>query len=382
MCLVTSLFVPTVVADSHNGSDDESDRAYQLVHGYDEAQVISIEPVAGEEPVGEYYDPETSSWGQSSSSIGDYHKNDTSTLLLYEGPEGVSLVGLHDKYHSRQAAGTTGGSLSWTIEGLPADGEWAVLDESTDDLVYVGYGHRTGVSDPDGEPPAEADALLSWVWSTSETETVAYRGFDQDVSVTIEPAVDEESYHRYGDQRRPNELPNRPDRGEGYNGTIDSWEAIVPTDDGFERADFHHTHEPTTIRSTSEPTRLRDTTLETERIDPGESARITAVIENPGDTNWTHEASLRIGDTELQTRTVTVPAGEERTVEFTQQISQTGVYEIGVDDERTTLTVGTPNSTDENTDETTEEQTPGFGPAVALIALCVVVLGARHRTNS
>jgi hypothetical protein len=336
---------------------------------------------AGEEPVEELYDPETSSWGQSSSSVGDYHKNDTSTLLLYEGPEGVSLVGLHDRYHSRPTAGTTGGSMSWTIDGLPADGEWAVLDESTDDLVYVGYPYRTGVSDPDGEPPGEADALLSWVWSTGEAESVAYRGLDQDVSVIIKPAVDEESYHRYGDRRRPSELPDRPNRGAGYNGTVDSWEVIVPTDDGYERADFHHTHEPTTIRSTSEPTRIEATTLENDSIDPGESARISAVIENPGEVDWTHEASLRIGDSEIQSRAVTVPAGEERTVEFTQQITQTGVYEIGVGNERTTLTVGTPNSTDED-DDTTDEQAPGFGAIAALVALCVLALGSRYRPNT
>lgn len=382
VCLVTSLFVPTVVADTHDASDDENDRSYQLVHGYDEDQVIPVEPLAGEDPVEEHYDSETSSWGRSSSSLGDYHKNDTSTLLLYEGPEGVSLVGLHDKYHSRQTAGTTGGSLSWTMEGLPVDGEWAVLGDSSDDLVYTGYGHRTGVSDPDGEPPNGSDALLSWVWSTSETETVAYRGLDQNGSITIYPAVGEESYHRYGDQRRPDEPPDRPDRSEGYNGTVDSWEAVVPTDDGsgVERADFHHTHEPTTIRSTSEPTRLRNVTLENDSIDPGESTRVSAVVENPGDTNWTHQASLHIDDSEIQTETVTVPAGEEQTLEFTQQITQTGTYEISVDDERTTLTVGDPNGTDEERDETTDEQAPGFGPVVALVALCVAVVGSRYRS--
>ncbi len=383
-CLVTSLFVPTVVADTHNASDDESDRVYQLVHGHDESQVIPIEPIAGEEAVEERYDSETGSWGRSSTD--NYHENDASTLLLYEGTEGVSFVGLHDKYHAREAAGTTGGSLSWTIHGLPEDGEWAVLDdESEDDIVYVAEDHRSGISDSDGEPPNESDALLSWVWSTSEAESVAYRGLDQDVSITIEPAVDEESYHRYGDQRRPNEPPDRPDRAAGYNGTVDDWEVIVPTDDGseFERVDLHHTHEPTKIRSTSEPTRLGAITLENDSIDPGDSARLSAEIENPGDTDWTHEASLHIGDSEIQTKTVTVPAGEERTVEFSQQISQTGDYEIGVDDEQTKLTVRDPNSTDnEDTDDTTDEQTPGFGPVVAVVALCVAGIGSRYRSNS
>jgi len=391
VCLVTSLFAPTVVADTHTASDGESDRAYQLVHGYDEAQVIAVDPIQGEEPVEEFYDSRNTPNGESLSSMGTttYQQNDKSMLMLYEGPDGVSLVAVHDKYHENRV-GSSGGSLSWNVSGLPEDGEWAVIDDdpgqlsggdSHDDRFYIDADHRRGISKTDGEPPGEADALLSWVWPTGETDGVAYRGLDQDASITVSPGFNEESYHRYGDQRRDSTMTDRPNRAGGYNGTVDDWVAIVPTDNGFEPEDFHHTHEPTTIRSTSEPTRLRNTTLENDSIDPGGSARVSAVIENPGDVDWTHEASLRIGDSEIQTRTVTVPAGEERTVEFTQQISQTGVYEIGVDDERMTLTVGSPDSTHE--DDDTDEQAPGFGPITALVALCVVVaVGARYRTNS
>ncbi|MFD1641979.1 PGF-CTERM sorting domain-containing protein [Halohasta litorea] len=377
--------MPTVAADSHDASDDESDRAYQLVHGYDETQVISVDPIAGDEPVEEFYDARDPD-GQSRSSLGtsEYQEDDKSMLMLYEGPDGVSLVAVHDKYHEDRAEGTRGGSLSWTVSGLPEDGEWAVIDDdpgrieddSHDDRFYIDPDHREGFSETDGEPPGRADALLSWEWSTGETDGVAYRGLNQDASITITPGFNEESYRRHDDQQ------DASSPADGNNGTVDDWVAIVPTDDGFERMDFHHTHEPTRIRSTSEPTRLGEMTLENDSIDPGEPARITAVIENPGDTDWTHEASLRIGDSELQSQTVTVPAGEERSVEFSQQISQTGVYEIGVDDEQRTLTVGDPESSDTDSEETTDEQAPGFGPAVALIALCVVVLGARHRTNN
>ena len=388
--LVTAVFVPTVAADSHNDSATATDQSYQLVHGYDTAQVITVDPIQGDEPVEEFYDAqEVSEDGESLSSMGTtaYQQDDKSMLMLYEGPEGVSLVAVHDRYHETRANGTTGGSVSWNVSGLPEDGEWAVIDDdpgqsSGDDRFYTDTDHRDGLSEPDGEPPGQADALLSWVWSTGQTDGVAYRGLDQDVSITLSPGFNAESYHRYGDRRRPNSPPDDPTANPGYNGTVDDWVAVVPTDDAaFTTEDFHHTHEPTTIRSTSEPARLRTMRLENDSIDPGESVRVSAVIENPGEVAWTHEASLRIGDSEIQSRAVTVPAGEERTIEFSQEIAQTGVYEIGVDGEQATLTVGAPNSTDEERDETTNEQAPGFGPIVAVIALCIVVVGSKRRTN-
>ena len=391
--LLTAVFVPTVAADSHNDSAAGNDRSYQLVHGYDNAQVISVEPIQGEEPVEEFYDATTAS-GDGESSVGTtrYQQDDKSVLMLYEGPDGVSVVAVHDRYHETRTEGTPGGSLSWNVSGLPEDGEWAVLDDDPgqlsgddahDDQFYIDEDHRRGVSEPDGEPPGEADALLSWVWSTGRTDGVAYRGLDSDVSITVTPDFNGESYHRYGDQRRPDVSPDDPSAPAGYNGTVDDWVAVVPTDDAaFDTEDFHHTHEPTTIRSTSAPARVRSMSLENESIDPGDSAEFSAVIENPGDTNWTHEASLRIGATEIQSRTVTVPAGEERTIEFTQEISQTGVYEVGVDDEQATLTVGDPDAADEESDEPTDEQAPGFGPVVAVVALCIAAVGSKLRTNA
>src|SRR6056297_534900 len=135
--LLTSLAAPIVYADSHtDDSGSESGRSYQIVQG---TQVLSVEPLSGDEPVEEFYDyrhpyvgsRDDPSWGRSFSSVGteEYQENDTSLLMLYEGPQGVSLVAVHDKYHEEPSQGTAGGSLSWTVGGLPESGEWAVLDD-------------------------------------------------------------------------------------------------------------------------------------------------------------------------------------------------------------------------------------------------------------
>ena len=418
--LLTSVAAPVVVADSH--TDDTgagSDRAYQIVQ---DDNVIPVEPISGNTTVEEFYDyrhpyvgsRDDPSWGRSFSSVGttEYQENDTSILMLYEGPQGVSLVAVHDKYHEVESRGTAGGSISWAVTGLPEGGEWAVIDdeygwltdaEPKDDIFRLDAAHRAGAPGNDGAPPAGADALLSWVWSTGRTDGVAFRGLGTDASITIVPAFNDDSYHRYGDQRRPDVPPNRPGANDGYNGTVDSWEVIVPTDDedgddedgeDVEEVDLDSLGEPIVVRSTSTPPAPRAVSLDRDAIDPGESARLSAVIENRGNTDWTYEANLRVFDTTLQTKTVTVPAGEERTVEFTQQFGETGRYEIGVGTQQTTLIVGdpevdggspfdNPNETDDTgAGDGTDERIPGFGPVVAVVALLVVAVGAKRRTNT
>ncbi|MEA1931131.1 MAG: PGF-CTERM sorting domain-containing protein [Euryarchaeota archaeon] len=413
--LLTSLAAPVVYADSHtDDSGSESDRVYQIVQG---EQVLSIEPVSGDETVEEFYDyrhpyvgsRDDPSWGRSFSSVGttDYQRDDTSILLLYEGPQGVSLVAVHDRYHEEQSQGTPGGSLSWTVDGLPESGEWAVIDdeygwltenESKDDIFRLDAAHRAGAPGNDGAAPVGTDALLSWVWTTGRSDGVAYRGLENDASIVINPAFNNESYHRYGDERRPDVPPDRPEANAGYNGIVDDWDVVVPSsgdDDDVEHIELNSLDEPVAVRSTSTPPAPRSVSLDTDRIDPGDTATLSATIENPGSVEWTYEAQLRVYDTDLQTETVTVPAGEERTVEFTQQFGEAGRYEIGVGTEQATLTVGDPDeSTDDSPfddpDETgdtegtdgTDDRTPGFGPVAALIALLVVAVGMKSRTGS
>jgi len=403
LCLlvIAVLFAPSVSAEPATNTSEPS---YQVVQG---EQVIPIEPITGDEPVEEFYDyrnPEVGDrdhpyWGRSYSSEGttEYQQDDTSILMLYDGPEGVSLVAVHDRYHDDQDAGTTGGSVSWEVSGLPEDGEWAVIDddygwltedEQKDDIFYLDEDHQTGAAGNDGEPPSDVDAMLSWVWLTGRTDGMAFRGIGSEPSITIDPAFNSESYHRYGDQRRADEPPDRPGMGERYNGTVDDWQLIVPAgDDEFDRISLPSLDEPIEIRSTESETEseipemsVESVSLNESTIEPNEQARLTAVVENSGAANGSYTVGLEVADTELQTETVAVAAGDQQTIEFTQSFAAAGVYELSVDDEQVSLlveesddTVETP--TNASTDET-EETIPGFGPITALGALLVSVAAA------
>lgn len=401
LCLVvvTLLFVPAVSAEAETNATDPS---YQVVQG---EQVVPIEPIEGDQPVEEFYDyrhPEIGDrdhpfWGRSFSSEGtvEYQQDDASILMLYDGPEGVSLVAVHDRYHDNQSQGTTGGSVSWELSGLPEDGEWAVIDddygwvsddEEKDDIFYLDEDHRAGAAGNDGEPPRDVDAMMSWVWLTSRTDGMAFRGIGTEPSITIDPAFNSDSYHRYGDQRRADEPPDRPGMGERYNGTIDDWQLIVPAGDGeFDRISLQQLDEPVEIRSTASDTdreipeiAVESVTLNESTIVPDEQARISVVVENSGQADGNYRVDLDVAGTQLQTETVAVEAGNHETVEFSQAFAAPGVYDLSVNGKQVSLAVEEPSDTETDSTET-EDATPGFGVLSALSALLVAVIVLRLR---
>ncbi|MFW5978239.1 MAG: cell surface glycoprotein related protein, partial [Halohasta sp.] len=104
--MITTLFAPVAAAqDDQPEQPADDEQTYRIVQG---DQEFEVEPIKGAVPVEEFYDyrypyqsRESDSWGRSFSSHGttDYQRDDTSVLMLYEGPNGVSLVAVHDKYH-------------------------------------------------------------------------------------------------------------------------------------------------------------------------------------------------------------------------------------------------------------------------------------------
>jgi len=406
LCL---LLIAVLVVSSASAQTDTnaSEPSYQIVQG---EQVIPVEPVEGDEPVEEFYEyrhPEFDDrdhpfWGRSFSSEGtvEYQQDDTSILMLYDGPEGVSLVAVHDRYHENQSQGTTGGSVSWEVTGLPEDGEWAVIDDDygwvsddieKDDIFYLDEDHQTGAAGNDGEPPSDVDAMLSWVWLTGRTDGMAFRGIGTEPSITIDPAFNNDSYHRYGDQRRADEPPDRPGTGERYNGTIDDWQVIVPAGDSeFDRISLQHLDEPIEVRSTeTEPSgeipalEIESVTLNESTIAPGEQAELSVVVENSGQIAGSYQLRLAVAGTELQTETVNVNESSRQTVEFSQSFASTGVYDLSVNGESVSLAVEEPDddadtADDESTDET-EDDVPGFGVFSALSVLLVALIAVRFR---
>jgi len=395
LLMITALFAPAVSAqpdppDQPDQPTADDDRTYRIVQG---DQTFEVRPIQGEVPVEEFYDyrypyqsREDPSWGRSFSSEGttDLQEDRTSILMLYEGPDGVSLVAIHDKYYEDRENGTAGSSVSFELTGLPDDGEWAVIDDDydwrnetveKDDIHQLGEDHQAGAAGTDGEPPEGVDARLSWVWTNGRTDGMAYRGLgSEDVSVTIDPAFNEDSYHRYGDDRRPDEDPDDPEEGAEYNGTIDDWQVISATEDGedIRRSWFDSLEEEVTIEPVSE------------------SEQLTASLSGPEqatvDQNATFSANAT-GDIETYEWSIDgTPADSADGSTLTHAFEEAGTATVNV----TATTAAEQSATASTTVEVaenettgtqaTEDGTPGFGIGAALAALGgVLLLAARQR---
>lgn len=99
----------------------------------------------------------------------DIERSQVSNLFLFEGPNGTSLVALHDEPNDQHGTDTGGGAVTFDITGLPtASGSWVVQD--------------------DGEI-GSTDTSPDWAWATRHTDGGAWRGgLDSSFTITIDPA--------------------------------------------------------------------------------------------------------------------------------------------------------------------------------------------------
>jgi hypothetical protein len=104
----------------------------------------------------------------------DLAESDVSKLFLYEGPDGLSLVVLHDT--PEHGDEETGGAATFTFRGLPEPGEWVVKDDPADASAEI-WDDRSG----DGWS-------VHWAWKGDYTDGGAFRGLGDGFSVEIEPA--------------------------------------------------------------------------------------------------------------------------------------------------------------------------------------------------
>ena len=149
--LTISLLTGAVAADGHG--------SYVVEQG---GQNHTVGAIADNETASDFYDyrsPYTTPAAYDYSSHGTtaYQQDDASILLLYEGPEGTSLVIVHDRYHATRSDGTTGGSASFDVSGLPSEGEWVVADADYEDQTDV-FAH--------GEPDEENGRMWTVVERT------------------------------------------------------------------------------------------------------------------------------------------------------------------------------------------------------------------------
>ena len=152
--------------------DDSSSESYVIQQG---DRCIPITPLEYRDTeITEFYgyEPSLSAENprQSQTPVG-LEENGVSQLFLYRGPEGLSLVVIHGD--------ETGGAATFTISGLPEDGEWTVQDDS--------YDGATDEFDVDQDP-----AVIDWAWgSARRNDGGAFTGLGDEFEVTIEPAFND-----------------------------------------------------------------------------------------------------------------------------------------------------------------------------------------------
>lgn len=75
---------------------------------------------------------------------------------------------------------------------------------------------------------------------------------------------------------------------------------------------------------------IRDAAVQDDRVTPGNATTIAVTLENTGDVDGERELALRIAGVTVDTVTVSVPAGETRTVALGWTFDTPGIYSVGV----------------------------------------------------
>ena len=174
---------------------------------------LELVPLSGDVPVEELYDytyptnlfdGPPGSLGTTYSSMGttDLQRDRTSILFLYDGPEGLSLVVVHGHVGSEDDAG---GTVSFTLGGVPADAAWIVRDD-----YYLQNGEQAD-SNHDRWDVDGTIQVVDWAYKGGRTDGGALRGLGPEFDLTIDPAFN-------GEAGLAEEL--------SYYGPIEAWEAL------------------------------------------------------------------------------------------------------------------------------------------------------------
>lgn len=136
------------------------DQSVEAFYGYTTDATTSAVPYSANTPVGI-----------------EYVNDDASSLFLYQGPEELALVLLHDG-----ANGTGGGAATLEFVGLPESGEWVVKDDPENESV-----EQWNRTTPDGR-------AVDWGWRGAYTDGGAFAGgLNDEFEIRIDPAFNEDA---------------------------------------------------------------------------------------------------------------------------------------------------------------------------------------------
>ena len=341
LAVLVALTAPVAGSATAVAPPDDGDQSYSIVQG---DQCATIEPFGdGSQSVEEFYDyrtPETepSSYLYGSFGTRSLQRNDVSSLFLYEGSEGTSLVVVHDRLEGE----TPGGAATMSFEGLPADGEWAVEDDS--------YSQDIGGGPDDEFVKGETSSRVTWTYAENRTDGGAFRGIGgDDTEVTIEAAFNDDAEFTE------------------YSSRIDGWEVVSPSDSGNERLSLDPDQPVYLVSGDCSSHTVTDLTVN-ESLTAGETAQLNATVVNDGAQANTFNVSFTVDGEVVDERNVSLERNERTEISTTVTFDTAGNY-----------TVGAGNTTDEVTVEesrtedgtSTDEELPGFGVLAALLAMSV-----------
>lgn len=192
-------------ANLASGLERDGASSYAVVQG---DRCVHVTPIEGTAPVEEFYDwaPTVEKQWSSNGTTG-FQREETSIAFFYDGPAATSLVFVHDELGDD----SSGGAVSFAIDGLPADGEWVVEDDDYD-----------GESNYDDWEHAESVSHVDWTWETSRTDGGVFRGVTTDDRIRIVPRFNEAAT-----------LHGRPNEGR-----IERWEFLSGGSDDPKRVEL------------------------------------------------------------------------------------------------------------------------------------------------
>jgi hypothetical protein len=140
-------------------------------------------------PVKQFYDyrtPKTNPSSHKYASFGseELQRKNTSILFLYEGPNGLSLVAVHDKIDAGD-----GGAVTFRVTNLPAKGKLVVKDDSYNSSTNLDTWDYSKNRNWKGKESASAN--ISWAWDSGSSDGFVYRGLGNQFEFTIYPQFNE-----------------------------------------------------------------------------------------------------------------------------------------------------------------------------------------------
>ncbi|GAB7012761.1 hypothetical protein JCM18549_10320 [Halolamina salina] len=297
---------------------------------------------------------------------------DTEVIVVDEGTTVVTRVD-GSTVDVNVSHATAGSSVALSIPAGEVSERWGVTVERMTVLPT-----RDGAFEVTVDGNASAPTGVTPVNRTRATEPLAYWA--------VNHTIDDENVAgaTFEFSVRPGLLNgSHPDALTLYRYDDGNWTAHDPQVVDHDGDRYHYrVHSPTLstfavgVRQTNFS--VERATLRENEIQLGDTAMATVTVENTGSSDVTRTIAFRLGNETIENRTVTVPAGERRTLSFAVEPTRTGEFDAVVAGTVAgTLSVTGPTPTATATPASPTQSGPA-SPLLLLLALLAVVGAAYY----